>query len=70
VLVTLTVTDPDTVDPAAGETIVSGPGVGVAVGVGVGVGVAVGVGVGVGLGVPLLTIIETEAVASTVPVVC
>jgi hypothetical protein len=40
VLVTLTVTEPDTVEPAAGDTITS----------------------------PLLTVIETEAVASTVPV--
>ena len=50
-LVTLTVTEPDTVAPAEGETIAR-----------------VGVGVGVGVG-PLLTVIETEAVASTVPVV-
>jgi hypothetical protein len=76
VLVTLTVTELDTVEPSRGVTITRGPAIGVAVGpgvaviLGVGVLLAVAVGFGVWVGTPLLTEIVTEAVAVTTPVVC
>jgi len=71
-LVQVNVTTPETMFPAPGLVIVTGPGVGVAVGTGVGgfgvgvggLGVGIGVGVGgfgVGVGAPLLTVTFSEA---------
>lgn len=58
----VTLTVPPTVELGAGEENVM-------LLVGVGVGAGLGVGVGEGVGSPLLTMIETEPVAITVPVV-